>query len=346
MGECKPCLQRGRSFNGPIMRAPTIKDLKQTSRPTELFDTLEETPSSIDVVMAKTKQQQDDFILTKDLNGNTVLHCAIVQKKYQHLSNLLKYVKSPTAFEKTNLGGSNLVQLAAINGDILAMKALVHLPHMSTKALDSKSLHCENTSLMWSVIQGNSEMFKTLIQAGADPTLRNKKGESIVYKAAEFGDPQLLKQTLKVYPAGLDLPSRHGWKATPLIAAVQCNKGKAVAILLKQGCRPDLTDKRGWSASDYAADYDRKEILHQIEERISELQQEGVPQEEDEQLTRHTTIWELLADILFGGALCGCAYNGIVEPEEQNSETAHKEGNVSDRDLQKKKKNSETAPFI
>lgn len=88
-----------------------------------------------------------------------------------------------------------------------------------------------------------------LIQRGADPNIKDKKGIYPIQISAQLGDLDSVEALIKG-GAQVDVADQQG--ETPLIAAVHKRDTALVARLLKEGADPYRNDNSGRSARDYA----------------------------------------------------------------------------------------------
>lgn len=87
-----------------------------------------------------------------------------------------------------------------------------------------------------------------LLQRGADPNIRDKKGLTPLQIAATLGEVDAVEELIKG-GANVDVADSQG--ETPLIAAVHQRNVPLVRRLLAQGADPDRNDNSGRSARDY-----------------------------------------------------------------------------------------------
>ena len=111
-----------------------------------------------------------------------------------------------------------------------------------------------DTALHILVARRDTPWVNYFLARGADPNIRNNKGETPVVVAASIG-----------YAEGVDLLLASGAKPdesnatgeTPLMSAVHRRDLVMVRALLKGGANPDRSDSAGRSARDYARIEDR-----------------------------------------------------------------------------------------
>ena len=114
--------------------------------------------------------------------------------------------------------------------------------------------------------RGDDTYLRYLLSRGADPNLRNGKGDTPLMMAIQLGQNGLV-DTLLLVKANPNLANSAG--ETPLIRAVQRRDLALVRTLLNAGADPDITDNvAGMSARDYAhADSRSPAIARLIDEK-------------------------------------------------------------------------------
>ena len=100
------------------------------------------------------------------------------------------------------------------------------------------------------VKRGDATYLRFLLSRGADPNLRDARGETPLLLAIQFGQPGLV-EILTQAKANVNLGGTGG--ETPLIRAVQRRDLELARTLIAAGADPDQTDNvAGMSARDYA----------------------------------------------------------------------------------------------
>lgn len=100
----------------------------------------------------------------------------------------------------------------------------------------------------------NDEIVQSLLRGGADLGRQFRRGKTALYVAAEIGRvdyADLIVQALSREHAELDV--REGSREwTPLFIACVNGYYDVVALLLREGSRPEITDSLGWTAKEHA----------------------------------------------------------------------------------------------
>ncbi|MBV8238203.1 MAG: ankyrin repeat domain-containing protein [Sphingomonas sp.] len=139
-----------------------------------------------------------------------------------------------------------------------------------TKILDQPGQRIINTrdattgdgALHIVIKRGDDLYLRYLLSRGADPNLRNGKGDTPLLMAIQYGQNGLV-DTLLLVKANPNLANSSG--ETPLIRAVQRRDLALVRTLLAAGADPDQTDNvAGMSARDYAHADSRTPVIAKV----------------------------------------------------------------------------------
>ena len=87
-------------------------------------------------------------------------------------------------------------------------------------------------SLINAADQDKQNAFEMLIQNGADPSLKDNEGFSLLHFAAQGGHTSIINKLLSL---GLDVDLKDLYGKTPLIIAIEKNNSDAVKFLLSKG---------------------------------------------------------------------------------------------------------------
>ena len=86
-------------------------------------------------------------------------------------------------------------------------------------------------SLINAADQDKQNAFEMLIQNGADPSLKDNGGFSLLHFAARGGNTSIINKLLSL---GLDVDLKYLYGKTPLIIAIEKNNSDAVKVLLSK----------------------------------------------------------------------------------------------------------------
>jgi uncharacterized protein len=117
-----------------------------------------------------------------------------------------------------------------------------------TQVVNSRDLTSGDTGLHVVVQRMDALWVRFLLQRGADPNIRNKRGVAPLQLATSIGFIEGAEELIKG-GANVNVSDQTG--ETPLIAAVHARNVPMVRMLLDKGSDPDRNDNSGRSARDY-----------------------------------------------------------------------------------------------
>ncbi|MFM7403824.1 MAG: ankyrin repeat domain-containing protein [Erythrobacter sp.] len=117
-----------------------------------------------------------------------------------------------------------------------------------TQIVNTRDLTSGDTGLHIVVARSDLVWVRFLLQRGADPNIRNKKGISPLQLATAMGFTDGVEALIKG-GASVNISDQTG--ETPLIAAVHSRNVSLVRLLLSKGADPDHNDNSGRSARNY-----------------------------------------------------------------------------------------------
>ncbi|MEE4318062.1 MAG: ankyrin repeat domain-containing protein [Erythrobacter sp.] len=127
-------------------------------------------------------------------------------------------------------------------------KATDMLNKPGTQVVNSRDLTSGDTGLHIVVQRRDALWTRFLLQRGADPNIRNKKGLTPLQMATTLGFVEGAEALIK---GGADVNVGDQTGETPLIAAVHQRNTELVRVLLDKGADPDHNDNSGRSARQY-----------------------------------------------------------------------------------------------
>lgn len=127
-------------------------------------------------------------------------------------------------------------------------KATDMLSKPGTQIVNTRDITSGDTGLHIAVARGDVLWVRFLLQRGADPNIRNKKGVTPLQLATALSFTDGVEELIKK-GASIDVADQTG--ETPLIAAVHARNVQLVRLLLSKGADPDRNDNSGRSARDY-----------------------------------------------------------------------------------------------
>ncbi|TNE34862.1 MAG: ankyrin repeat domain-containing protein [Alphaproteobacteria bacterium] len=127
--------------------------------------------------------------------------------------------------------------------------ATAALNEPGTTIINARDLTSGQTALHIVIERRDLLWTNFLIQRGANPNIRDKKGVSPLQLAVGLGFVEGVEALLD---AGAEIDVNDSSGETPLIAAVHRRDTALLRLLLSKGANPDRTDNSGRSARDYA----------------------------------------------------------------------------------------------
>ncbi len=122
------------------------------------------------------------------------------------------------------------------------------LDQPGSQLINTRDITSGDTGLHLVVERGDLLWVRFLLQRGADPNIRNKKGVTPLQLATARGFTDGVEELIKK-GAQINVSDQTG--ETPLIAAVHARDVAMVRLLLAKGADPDRNDNSGRSARDY-----------------------------------------------------------------------------------------------
>lgn len=151
---------------------------------------------------------------------------------------------APAAAQMFSEGYQFLKAVKDRDGD----KATDMLNKPGTQIVNSRDLTSGDTGLHMVVERMDALWVRFLLQRGADPNIRNKKGVAPLQLATSIGFIEGADELIKG-GASVNVSDQTG--ETPLIAAVHARNVQMARMLLDNGADPDRNDNSGRSARDY-----------------------------------------------------------------------------------------------
>jgi ankyrin repeat protein len=153
-------------------------------------------------------------------------------------------LSAPAAAQFQSEGYKFLEAVKDREGDV----ATEMLNKPGTQVINTRDITSGDTGLHLVVQRRDVLWIRFLLQRGADPNIRNKKGVSPIQLATAMGFTDGVEALIKG-GANVNVSDQTG--ETPLIAAVHQRNPELVRVLLAQGADPDHNDNSGRSARQY-----------------------------------------------------------------------------------------------
>lgn len=155
-------------------------------------------------------------------------------------------VTAPLAAQGFSDGYEFLKAVKDRDGDV----ATDMLNQPGTTIVNSRDITSGDTGLHIVVERRDVVWVQFLLQRGADPNIRNKRGVTPLQLAARLGFIEGVEELIKK-GAEVDVTDRTG--ETPLMSAVHERNVPIIRLLLAKGADPDKNDNSGRSAREHAS---------------------------------------------------------------------------------------------
>lgn len=142
-----------------------------------------------------------------------------------------------------------------------------------TTIINTRDITTGDTGLHIVTARRDALWVRFLIQRGANPNIRNKKGVTPLQMATTLGFVDGVEELIK---GGAQVNVSDLTGETPLISAVHQRNIPLITRLLKEGADPDHNDNSGRSARDYVALMTSNEqIVQEFEAADAEREEKG-----------------------------------------------------------------------
>ncbi|MDJ0642389.1 MAG: ankyrin repeat domain-containing protein [Erythrobacter sp.] len=146
-----------------------------------------------------------------------------------------------------------------------------------TTVVNTRDLTSGDTGLHIVTARRDVLWVRFLLQRGADPNIRNKKGQTPLQLATSLGFVDGVEELIK-RGAQVNVTDLTG--ETPLMSAVHQRNIALISRLLKEGADPDQNDNSGRSARDYVALMSSNEqIVREFEAADAEREAKGTTEQ-------------------------------------------------------------------
>ena len=177
-----------------------------------------------------------------DVEGKTALHFAATSSSSPPGKLLSALVNMKTRGSSSVLcwqdyDGRQPLHLAVTSANPDMVAAMIKQPSCMINALDQR----DRTPLHYAAIQGQEDIARLLLEAGAKSDTLDEAGASAGHLAVQSGD----EKTISVFIEKNQCQQLDSQKRTPLMWAVALER---VAIVKMLRCDPDTRDKMGYSA--------------------------------------------------------------------------------------------------
>lgn len=211
----------------------------------------------------------------KDSNGKSLLYNAVYNSNREMADLLLKYNADPdfgefspinSAIYDDDMGmvrklidhGADINKSTEYNPSALCTaiknKRMDILKYLVDNGGDvnKKDVSTQYTPLLYSIIFGDEDTTRYLLEYGADPNIQNRSGDTPLYRSLMNDNKNAITKLLLKYGADPNIKNRVG--NTSLFPAVEYSNLDIVKELIKHGAKIDIRNNRGKSLLDYAKD--------------------------------------------------------------------------------------------
>jgi uncharacterized protein len=136
----------------------------------------------------------------------------------------------------TGAADSRLIDAVKNQDQQTARKLLENRSHVNVNESDGEGM----TALLWAAHQGEADMVKCLIEAGANVKAATRFGNTALHEAATLGDADIIRALLK---AGADPNAVRSEGDTPLMLAARSGVTDAVRSLIDHGAIVDAREQ-------------------------------------------------------------------------------------------------------
>jgi len=146
-----------------------------------------------------------------------------------------------------------------------------------TTIINTRDITTGDTGLHIVTTRRDALWVRFLVQRGANPNIRNKRGVTPIQIATTLGFVDGVEELIK---GGAQVNVSDQTGETPLISAVHQRNIPLISRLLKEGADPDHNDNSGRSARDYVSLLTSNEqIVREFEAADAERQKKGITQQ-------------------------------------------------------------------
>lgn len=211
--------------------------------------------------------QSSPTLLLRKLRRAFVIACAVLASAFGAAAI------TPASAQIYSNGYKFLEAVDERDGDVVTEM----LSEPGTTVINTRDITTGDTGLHIVIARRDAVWVKFLLQRGADPNIRNKKGQTPIQVATTLGFVDGVEELIK-RGAQVNVSDQQG--ETPLITAVHQRSIPLIRTFLAKGADPDRNDNSGRSARDYASLLiSNSQIMKEFEKADQERKKAGAPQQ-------------------------------------------------------------------
>ncbi|XP_067653128.1 serine/threonine-protein phosphatase 6 regulatory ankyrin repeat subunit A-like [Haliotis asinina] len=157
-----------------------------------------------------------------------------------------------------NSDGNNVLHFACMADDEEIVKHVLKLHLVDINSRGSN----EMTPLLLAAEKSAPDVFKMLLDSGADPSVVNSDGNNVLHFACMADDEEIVKHVLKLHL--VDINSRGSNEMTPLLLAAEKSAPDVFKMLLDSGADPSVVNSDGNNVLHFACMADDEEIVKHV----------------------------------------------------------------------------------
>lgn len=208
---------------------------------------------------------KNEVLNMQDQRGWTALHHACHHGNKYNIEQLLSRGADPTM---RNCDGETPLHLAGkkYRADLLVLFVGRGVDWNATDRLGQTVLHC-----VCNLVIVRLRNVRVLLENGADPSVRNRSGQSPLHLAAVSPQKHLMQLLVK---SRCELNDRDKNGCTALLLASRCGEVANVRYILEGGARVDVQNKEGETALHEAAKLVEVDVLEALCEAVPTTERE------------------------------------------------------------------------
>ena len=246
----------------PHLNSKSLNDLRNVSQ--QCRRDVEDAENNAKKQLPSLMEKLNRLILESGITGiqlpeflftSPIVQLGVLETLEKNLPNAINILKNHK-IEDLNAGdegGNTPLHEAAVNGNTEIVKALI-TAGADVNATDEDG----KTPLYWAARNGRTETVQALITAGADVNAQNIYGHTPLHEAAVNRNTETVQAFIT---AGANVNAQNIYGHTPLHKAADCGHTETVRAFITAGANMDAKDKYGYTPLHWASTYGRTETV-------------------------------------------------------------------------------------